>query len=125
MGNPVVHWELWSEDPERASAFYSGVFGWNIKAIPELKYHIAETGGEGGINGGIMQPDPSGPWPGKLTFYILVDDLDAYGKKIEAAGGKVIVANQQVPGMGALSLFEDPDKRVIGLWKMSPAPPPA
>ena len=40
------------------------------------------------INGGIMQPDPSGPWPGKLTFYILVDDLDEYGRKIQAAGGK-------------------------------------
>lgn len=26
MGQPVVHWEFWSEDPEKISDFYRKVF---------------------------------------------------------------------------------------------------
>ncbi len=116
MGRPVVHWEFWSEDPAKISDFYQRVFGWQVQHIPEMNYHMVETGGEGGINGGIMKPQ-AGPWPGKLSFYIDVDDLDAYGKKIKEAGGKVIVDKMEVPEVGQFSLFEDPDGRVLGMWK--------
>ncbi len=116
MGRPVVHWEFWSEDPEKVSDFYKKVFDWEIRHIPEMNYRMVETGGTGGINGGIMKPQ-KGPWPGKLSLYIDVDDLDAYGKKIQEAGDKVVVDKMDVPGVGKLSLFEDPDGRVIGMWK--------
>jgi predicted enzyme related to lactoylglutathione lyase len=119
MGAPVVHWELWSEDPGRISKFYADVFGWKINHIPQLDYRLVETGGTGGINGGIMKPQ-KGPWPGKLTFYMDVQDLDAYAAKIKKGGGKMIVEKMEVPGVGSLSLFEDPDGRVLGLWKQNP-----
>ena len=116
MGNPVVHWELWSEDPDKAAEFYGKVFDWEMRSIPEMNYHLAETGGEGGINGGIMKPQ-EGPWPAKLTFYIDVDNLATYRQKITDAGGKIVVEEMEVPGVGSFTLFEDPDGRVIGLWK--------
>ena len=118
MGQPVVHFELWSEDPGKISGFYEKVFGWSIRHIPEMNYRLIETGGTGGINGGIMQPR-KGPWPGKLAFYIDVDDLDAYAGRIRAAGGKIVVDKMEVPGVGQLSLFEDPDGRVLGMWKQN------
>ena len=116
MGQPVVHWELWSEDPARVADFYEKVFAWNIRAIPELNYRLVETGGQGGINGGIMKPQ-AGPWPAKLAFYIYVDDIDRYNEKVHQAGGKILVEKMDVPGVGQLSLFEDPDGRVLGMWK--------
>ena len=116
MGKPVVHWELWSEDPQRVADFYAEVFDWNIQHVPELDYRLVETGGEGGINGGIMKPQ-RGPWPGNMAFYIDVDDLAAYRQKIVEAGGKIVVEEMEVPGVGSLSLFEDPEGRVLGLWK--------
>lgn len=116
MGQPVVHWEFWSADPARISEFYEKVFDWQVRHIPELNYRLVETGGTGGINGGIMTPQ-AGPWPGKLALYIDVDDLDAYGKRITEAGGKMLVEKMDVPGVGQLSLFEDPDGRVLGMWK--------
>jgi predicted enzyme related to lactoylglutathione lyase len=76
---------------------------------------VVDTGG-GGINGGIMQPQ-RGPWPGKLALYIDVDDLDAYAEKIRQAGGKMVLEKMDVPGVGRLSLFEDPDGRVLGMWQ--------
>lgn len=116
MGRPVVHWEFWSQEPERVSNFYKDVFDWEIRLIPEMNYHLVETGGEGGINGGIMTPQ-KGPWPGNLALYIDVDDLDTYTEKIKAAGGKIVVDKMDVPGVGQLSLFEDPDGRVLGMWQ--------
>ena len=47
MGRPVVHWELWSEDPAKVSEFYRKAFDWEIRPIPEMNYHLVETGGEG------------------------------------------------------------------------------
>jgi predicted enzyme related to lactoylglutathione lyase len=52
-----------------------------------------------------------------MLFYIGVDDLGAYRKKIVKAGGKIHVEEQEVPGMGWLSLFTDPEGRMMGLWK--------
>jgi predicted enzyme related to lactoylglutathione lyase len=117
MGNPVVHWELMSKEPEKISAFYEKVFGWKIQHRPELDYRIVETGANGGINGGILKPPRPEPWPGNMTMYIAVDDLASYRKRIIAAGGKIAVDEQEVPGMGWFSLFLDPEGRMMGLWK--------
>ena len=116
MGQPVVHWEFWSDDPARIGEFYQNVFGWKIRPIPEMDYRLVETGGQGGINGGIMKPK-AGPWPGKLAFYINVDDIDAFSQKVRGAGGKILVEKTDMPGVGQFALFEDPDGRVLGMWK--------
>jgi len=56
-----------------------------------MSYHVVETAGQGGINGGIMQPKHEEPWPGNMTFYIDVDNLGEYRKRIVEAGGKMLV----------------------------------
>ena len=61
-----------------------------------------------------------GDWPTNLTFYVDVDDLATYREKIVAAGGEMVVDEMEVPGVGLLALFKDPDGRVIGLWKQTP-----
>ena len=114
MGRPVVHWEMYAQDAGKTADFYKTVFDWDISPVPGMDYKMANTGGQG-INGGFMKQEH--PMPNNLIVYIDVDDLDAYGKKIVAAGGKVILANQEVPTMGTFSLFTDPDGRVNGIWK--------
>lgn len=118
MGQPVVHFEFWSQDPGKASEFYQQVFDWKINHIAEMDYRMVETGGKGGINGGIMKPK-KGSWPGNMALYIDVDDLATFRDKITAAGGKIVVEEQDVPGVGQFSLFEDPDGRVLGMWKQN------
>jgi uncharacterized protein len=117
MGQPVVHWELMSKDPARIAGFYEKIFDWKIKHLPEMNYRVVETESQGGINGGILKPDRPEPWPGNTMFYIAVDDLAAYRKRIVAEGGKIHVEEQQVPGMGSFALFSDPEGRLMGLWK--------
>lgn len=53
-------------------------------------------------------------------MYIDVDDLAACREKILAAGGTMVVEATEVPGVGSMALFEDPDGRVMGLWKQNP-----
>ena len=88
MPNPVVHWELMSKDPAKVAVFYEKLFGWKIQHRPEMNYRIVDTQAGTGINGGIVKPDREGPWPGNMLFYIAVDDLADYRKKVKAAGGK-------------------------------------
>ena len=116
MGRGVVHWELWSKDPDKVSDFYARVFDWKISNIPELNYHLVDTDSESGIGGGIMKPQ-QGDWPSDMTFYIDVDDLAAYREKIVNAGGQIVVEEMEVPNVGSFSLFSDPDGRVLGMWK--------
>ena len=54
MGQPVIHWEIAGADAEKLWGFYSEMFDWKIDANHPMKYGMAETGGEGGINGGIQ-----------------------------------------------------------------------
>ena len=125
MGSPVVHWELMSKEPAKIADFYARIFDWKIDERPELNYRIVDTGAEAGINGGILRPQREGPWPGNMLFYIAVDDLAAYRRKVVAAGGKIHVEEQEVPGMGTFSLFTDPEGRMMGLWKAAHPHPKA
>jgi uncharacterized protein len=70
------------------------------------------------VGGGIMKPQ-EGPWPGNMALYIAVDDLADFRRRIVEAGGKIVVEEQVVPGMGSFALFADPDGRVMGLWKQA------
>ena len=45
----------------------------------------------------------------------------AYRTKVVAAGGRIHVEEQAVPGMGAFSLFTDPEGRMMGLWRADAA----
>lgn len=116
MGKGVVHWELWSQDPDKVSDFYAKVFDWKIKSMPEINYHLVDTDSEAGIGGGIMKPQ-DGEWPSNMTFYIDVDDLATYRQRVVDAGGQIVVEEMEVPNVGSFSLFSDPDGRVLGMWK--------
>jgi hypothetical protein len=105
-----------SKEPEKLASFYEKVFDWSVRYMPEFDYRMVDPGGQGGIGGGILKPKREGPWPGNMLFYIDVDDLAAYREKIVAAGGKICVEEEEVPGMGAFSLFTDPEGRMMGLW---------
>ena len=119
MGNPVVFWELMSGQPGKLSAFYAKLFGWEVRHEPAMDYRFVRTGGEDGIDGGILKPPrgDEGSWPGNMVLYIAVDDLAAYRKKVLEAGGEIHVEEQQVPGLGSFCLFTDPEGRMMGLWK--------
>ena len=114
MPNPVVHWEIWARDRKKLQDFYRRLFDWTINDDNPMNYGMVDTGG-GGINGGIMQPDPG--TPAGLTFYVQVDDLQAYLDKAQGLGGQTLVPPTPIPGVGAFALFQDPEGHCVGLFK--------
>src|SRR5438105_2833837 len=115
MPNPVVHWEIASKNAKQQQEFYAKLFDWKINADNPMNYGVVETGGSGGINGGIFAPNDPGPtW---VTFYVLVDDLQAYLDKAESLGAKTVVPPMPIPGHGSCALFTDPEGNCIGLFK--------
>ena len=115
MAHPVVHFEIAGKDGKKLQEFYGKLFDWKIEVDPAMNYGMVDTGGEGGINGGIFQAPPEAP--AYLTFYIQVDDLQAYLDKAISLGGSVMVPPTPIPNMGAFAMFHDPEGNLVGLFK--------
>ncbi len=115
MGRPVVHWELWSEDPDEDRDVLSA--GVRLEDSAHSRPQVSRRRDRRRRDQRGHHEAPERPWPAKLAFYIDVDDLEEYGEKIKRAGGKIVVERMDVPGVGQLSLFEDPEGRVLGMWK--------
>jgi len=116
-----VHFEIHADDTERASRFYSTVFGWNIHKWdgPE-EYWLATTGedGEPGINGAIMErPDPAVAG----MNYIGVDSVDEFTEKVVAGGGKVVMPKMAIPGVGYAAACSDTEGNHFGLFQDDPS----
>ena len=113
----VVHFEIYTNDPDAVRPFYQDVFDWKFKKFEEspIEYWLVTTGDdkEPGINGGLARPR-AGQSPGTLNT-IGVASLDQSIKKIEARGGKICVPKMAIPGVGWLAYAEDPAGNVFGI----------
>jgi len=119
MGAPVVHWEINAKDGRRAQEFYASLFGWKVNANNEMNYGLVDTGSKLGARGGIGQQSEVQPGP-SVTFYVAVDDLQAYLTKAESLGGRTVVLPTEIPGMVTFAMFSDPEGNTIGLLKNVP-----
>jgi uncharacterized protein len=122
----VVHFEIPTDDLERAKGFYGVVFGWQLDTQPigEGEYTSVITTAvdpqtyaptePGGINGGMMRRSADTPTP---VITIGVEDIDRSLKEVEANGGTVVTPRTPIPDMGAFAYFKDPEGNVMGLWE--------
>jgi len=117
--NRVVHFEIYTDDPEAVQPFYRDVFDWTFKKFEggPIEYWLVTTGDDkdSGINGGLARPR-EGQNPGTLNT-IAVPSLDETIKKIEQRGGKICVPKMAIPKMGWLAYAEDPAGNVFGIME--------
>jgi uncharacterized protein len=107
--------QLNTPDPERASEFYSALFGWRIEAVPdtEIPYWGIYRGER--LNAGMMQQPPDAPAPPHWLVYFGSDDLDAAAEKIGVTGGSILVPKTEVPG-GQFVVAADPQGAIFGVF---------
>jgi predicted enzyme related to lactoylglutathione lyase len=114
MGQPVVHFEVIGKDGEKLHRYYSDLFGWEMDADNPLKYGVVSGAGIGGGVGTGPTPD----YPGHVTFYVEVPDVEAALAKAERLGGTRVFGPDKVPGTEIeLGQFADPEGHMIGLTK--------
>ena len=119
MGNPIVHFEVSSEDPQKLRAYYSKLFDWEFDTDSPVAPSISEAGkygfmnAESGIPGGIG----GGPgFPRHTIFYVGVEDVAAALQEAERLGGTRVLGPEANPnGQLVVAHFRDPDGNLIGL----------
>jgi predicted enzyme related to lactoylglutathione lyase len=121
MGQPVVHFEIIGKDSGKLSSYYSELFGWEIDSNNPMNYGVVQREGntnpEGiGIGGGIGGPGPD-DYPGHVTFYVEVPDVETALAKAESLGGTRVMGPDQVMEGIEIGLFNDVEGHLVGVVK--------
>src|SRR5947209_2693898 len=113
----VAHKPIWldlsSSDAAGSRDFYSKLFGWKIEVNPDPQYGdygMAKVGGKdvAGI-GPKMSPEAPTAW----SIYIGTTDGTELARKVEGAGGKVVMQPFDVGDQGRMVVFQDPSGAFI------------
>ena len=124
MGNPVVHFEVTGEDPEKLRSFYGGLFGWDFDTNAAVAPVISEPGNYGfvdrntssdgtGIPGGV---GGGAGYDGHAIFYVGVPDVEAALQEAERLGGKRRMGPEVNRGADLeIGHFTDPEGHLIGV----------
>jgi uncharacterized protein len=115
LGRPI--WvDIGTTDIPAAVAFYSALFGWTYE----------DFGPDAGGYGQFRKDGKQVAGIGKATdeargtswaVYLASDDVAATAAKVEANGGKVILAPMDVMGQGMIAVFTDPGGAYFSVWQ--------
>ncbi len=114
---PAGDWcwnELTTPDPERALAFYEGVFGYTHDVMdmgPAGKYYIVKSP-DGKSRGGVCKP--MHPGPAQWMPYVEVEDADKTAARVAPLGGQLTLPPHDVPGVGRICILVDPLGAQVG-----------
>lgn len=125
MSGEVVHFEIPTDDVERARRFYQRAFGWKMTPTPGIEYTLVQTSASGSdgqsarpgaINGGLLRRQAPVTAP---TITIRVDDIDEAAKKVEKNGGKMVEPRAPIAdgSIGFAAYFRDSEGNLVGLFE--------
>jgi uncharacterized protein len=114
MASKFKFMEMQSGDVTRAKSFYTELFGWKAEDFPMPtggSYTFLKSDGEG--IGGIQKAEGPSHW----LPYIGVEDAAEATKRARSLGAKVEIDCREMPGMGTMSVFVDPNGARFALWQ--------
>jgi predicted enzyme related to lactoylglutathione lyase len=110
----ITHIEIPARDFERAVAFYSKIFHWEIQVVEANSYaffRIGNTNCGGAFNASLS---PALENTG-LQVVIDVDDIEKKMLEIQEEGGLIIKPKTAIPGHGYYASFMDPNNNHLQL----------
>lgn len=110
----ICYLEIPATTAEGSAAFYSSIFGWKVRKRGDGELAFDDTGGVSGT--WVAEGDRTA---GEQTrTYIMVDSIGDTLKKIERAGGRVLMSRTEIGhGAGAFAIFADPAGTEFGLYE--------
>lgn len=121
-----VWYELLTSDSKGAESFYRHVIGWDARdsGLTDRSYTIFSSGPA--MVAGLMPLSKDacamGARPG-WSGYIGVDDVDGCVARLKAAGGTILRAPEDIPGVGRFAVAADPQGAAFALFKGAPSEP--
>lgn len=120
----VVNWfEIYTADFDRAKKFYSEVFKCEFTELPmsnenhaDMRYATFPGDMAGaGAGGALVKMNEAQPGIGGTLVYFSTEEINAELSRVEAAGGKVFRAKQDIGEFGFIALVQDTEGNLIGL----------
>lgn len=121
--NPVVWFEIYVQDMERAAEFYETVLDTKLTDMSEMSAEMQmrtfpmEDHGDGAAGALTMMPGvPSGP--GGTMVYFKSEDCAVEAARVEAAGGRLERAKESIGEYGYMAIAWDTEGNMFGLHSM-------
>ena len=122
--NPVVWFEIYVDDMERASKFYETVFDVKLEDMPnptddnlQMKSFSGSMDSYG-INGALVKMEGFKAGGNSTLIYFESADCTTEEQRIENAGGKIHKSKMSIGSHGFISLFSDSEGNMVGLHSM-------
>jgi len=121
MANALNWFEIPATDIERAKKFYNTIFETELIAMESssgfpMGMFPAERGD---ITGAVVQGESYKPSAeGALVYLNAGDDLTTVLKRVEAAGGQVVLPKTDIGENGFVAFFMDSEGNRVGLHSM-------
>jgi uncharacterized protein len=106
--------ELASPDLDASSAFYSGLFGWEIAPFEGSPMPYLSIENAGASNGGMRELGPPEAPPHWLVYFG-VQDIDAGLAKVQELGGEKVAGPIDIQ-MAKIAVVEDPQGAMFALY---------
>lgn len=122
MQNFINWFEIPASDIKRAVKFYQEILQIEITETEMMGMKMGFLPNDGKIvSGAIVQGEDYSPrTDGTLVYLNGGDDLDLPLKRIEPAGGKVLVTKTQIsPEIGFFAMFIDPEGNKVALHSIN------
>jgi len=117
VNGKICYLELPAIDVAKSAAFYSSVFGWEMRERGDGATAFDDTTGE--VSGAFVTGRKAWDTPGMLV-YIMVDSVEATCASVVANGGAIvqpvgadapeITARLRDPGGNIIGLYQEPDR---------------
>ena len=106
--------ELMTSDVAGAKAFYSELFGWDMRdePMPEGSYTMLKAGNRD-VGGMMAIPAEEAGMPSAWGAYVTVDNVDQQITRAEQLGGKLILAARDIPDVGRFAVISDPQGAIL------------
>ena len=105
MDNPIVWWELATQDADKSVKFLREVFGWELKFNEKLGFYVMEHPPKMDGGGVFTLKQAKLPF---MALYIQVEDIQAMREKIVEHGGRITEEPHDLGSGTWICLFTDP-----------------
>ena len=118
----TINWvDMVSTDLDAATAFYTGLFGWETEDMPMPGgggvYRFFRIGGRDAAAAGTMPPEMLAQGiPSHWNVWVAAD-ADETVAKAAAAGGQVLMEPMTLGPSGRLAMIADPGGAAVGVWE--------
>ncbi|RIV68566.1 VOC family protein [Flagellimonas aequoris] len=125
--NPVVWFEIYVDDINRAKKFYEAVFEYEFKELPmpesaadmEMYFFPSDMHSENRASGALVKMQGVTPGNNSTLVYFMSKDCGMEASRVEAAGGSIFKPKTSIGEYGFIVLAIDTEGNMFGIHSMN------